>query len=124
MIDRVASAIRDPALGSLYVAVNVCSEPLPDDGEIETGAAVPGAGVLDLKHPERNKTQQRITARRMFELPLQSALHACVYGYAESSKASLRASCPTVQSPKTCSALGYKTRAEFAVQLVAGIKEQ
>ena len=121
MIDRVASAICDPPLGSLYVAVNVCAEPLPDDGETETGDAVPGVA---LEHPERNRAQQRIIARRMFELPLDSELHACIYGYTEYSEASLRASCPTVQSPKTCLALGYKTAAEFAVQLVAGIKEQ
>jgi len=124
MIDSVASAICDPPLGSLYVAVNVCAEPLPDDGETETGDAVPGAVFLALKHPERNREQQRIIARRMLELPLYSELHACFYGYTEYSKASLRASCPTVQSPKTCSARGYKTAAEFAVQLVAGIKEQ
>jgi hypothetical protein len=123
MIDKVASAICDPPLGFLYVAVNVCSEPLPDDGETATGDAVPGA-VLDLKHPERNKAQQRITANRMFELPLQSELQACVYGCTESSKASLRTSCPTVQSPKTCLALGYETTAKYAVPLVAGIKEQ
>jgi phage gp37-like protein len=124
MIDKVASAIRDAPLGSLYVTVNVCSEPLPVDGETETGYAVPGSAVLVFKHPERNKAQQRITTKRMFELPSQSKIQTCVYGYTESSKGSLRASCLTVQSPKTCSALGSKTSAEFAVELIAGIKEQ
>lgn len=120
MIDKVTSAIRDAPLGSLYVAVNVCAEPLPDDGVTETGEAVPRVAVLVFEHPLRNRVQQRIKAKRTFELLRQSEIQAREYRYTESSNAILwRALCPVVQSPEI--ARHWDTTAGFAA---AGIKEQ
>jgi hypothetical protein len=39
MIKRESDWISIALFGSVYVAIKVCCEPLPDDGEIDTGLA-------------------------------------------------------------------------------------
>ena len=125
MMDRVTSAICDPPLESLYVAVNVCAEPLPDDGVTETGDAVASATVLVFEQPSRNREQQRMTATRTFELLSRSEIKACAFRYTESSKDSFMGVLhPVGQSPETCWQTGIEDPAEFStVQLAADIKE-
>ena len=124
MIDKVTSAICDAPLGSLYVAVNVCAEPLPDDGVTETGDAVPRVAVLVFEHPLKNRAQQRRKAKRTFELLSRSETQACEYRHTESPKADLIAALyPVVQSSET--APDWNTPVRFvALQRSAGIKEQ
>jgi hypothetical protein len=124
MIDKVTSAICDAPLGSLYVAVNVCAEPLVDDGVTETGDAVPRVAVLVFKHPLRNRVQQRIKVRRTLELLNRSETQTCEYRYTESSKAdSMAALYQVVQSPEI--ARHWNGPAGLVtVQRAAGVKEQ
>jgi hypothetical protein len=124
MIDKVTSAIRDASFGSPYVAANVCSEPLPDDGVTEIGDAVPRVAVLIFEHPLRKRVQQRIKAKRTLKLLRQSEIQACEYCHTESSNTNLRvAFYPVVQSPET--ARHWDTMAGFpAAQRAEGIKEQ
>jgi hypothetical protein len=108
----------------LYVAVNVCAEPLAGDGVTETGDAVPRVAVLVFEHPLRNRVQQRIKVRRTFELLNRSETQTCEYRYTESSKADPRdALYEAVQSPEI--ARHWNGPAGLVtVQRAAGVKEQ
>lgn len=124
MIDTVTSAICDAPLGSLYVAVNVCAEPLPDDGVTETGDAVPRIAVLVFEHPLKSRAPQSMKAKRMFELLSRSETQACEYRHTESPKADLMAALySVVQSSETAPDWNIPVRF-VAVQRSAGIKEQ
>jgi len=71
MTDNVTSAICDPPLGSLNVAVNLCGEPASTNNIAETGdaARIPaGAEFRVLEQPQRIRLKQRIRPNRMFEL--------------------------------------------------------
>jgi hypothetical protein len=124
MIDKVTSAIRDASVEFLYVAVNVCVEPLPDDGVTETGDAVPCTAVLAFEHPLRNRAQQRIKAKRTFELLSHSESQAREYCYIGSSNTNIGGILdPVRRTPET--ARHSNTTAGFAaVQRTADIKEQ
>jgi hypothetical protein len=124
MIDKVTSAIRDASVEFLYVAVNVCVEPLPDDGVTETGEAVPCAAVLAFEHPLSKRAQQRIKAKRTFELLSHSESQAREYCYIASPNTNVGSILdPAIQTPET--ARHWNTRGGFAtVQRTADIKEQ
>jgi hypothetical protein len=71
MTDNVTSAICDPPLGSLNVAVNLCGEPASTDNIAETGDAAritAGAEFRVVEQPQRIRLKQRIRPNRMFEL--------------------------------------------------------
>lgn len=124
MIDKVTSAIRDASAELLYVAVNVCVEPVADDGVTETGVAVPCASVLACEHPLSNRAQQRIKAKRTFKLLSHGESRAREYCYIGSSNTNIGGILnPVIQTPET--ARHWNTTGEFAaVQRTADIKEQ
>ena len=127
MIDKVTSAIRDASAELLYVAVNVCVEPVADDGVTETGDAVPCASVLAFEHPLSklsNRAQQRIKAKRTFKLLSHSESRAREYCYIGSSNTNIGGILnPVIQTPET--ARHWNTTGGFAVvQRPADIKEQ
>ena len=123
MIDKVTSAIRDASVELLYVAVNVCVEPLPDDGVTETGEAVPGAAVLNFEQPLSNRAQQRIKAKRTFELLSHSESQAREYCYIGSPNTNIGSILdPVIQIPETARHWNT-TRGFAAVQRTADIKE-
>jgi hypothetical protein len=124
MIDKVTSAIRDAAAEFLYVAVNVCVEPVDDDGVTETGDAVPCVAVLAFEHPLSNRAQQRIKAKRTFELLSHGETRAREYCYVGSSNTNIGGILdPVIQTPET--ARHWNTTDGFAaVQRTADIKEQ
>jgi hypothetical protein len=71
MTDNVTSAICDPPLGSLNVAVNLCGEPASTDNIAETGDAAritAGVELRVVEQPQRIRLKQRIRPNRMFEL--------------------------------------------------------
>jgi hypothetical protein len=66
MIDKAAPAIFDPPFGSVYVAVNICAEPLPEDGVTETGdpvcesiVACEGAAAGDFEQRSRMREEAK-----------------------------------------------------------------
>ena len=124
MIDKVTSAIRDASAELLYVAVNVCVEPVADDGATETGDAVPCTAVLEFEHPLSNRAQQRIKAKRKFELLSHRESQAREYCYIGSSNTNIGGILnPVIQTPET--ARHWYTTGGFApVQRTADIEEQ
>ena len=124
MIDKVTSAIRDASVEFLYVAVNVCVEPLPDDGATEIGDAVPCTAVLAFEHPLRNRAQQRIKAKRTVELLSHRESQAREYCYIGSSTNDIGGMLdPVIRLPET--ARHWNTTDGFAAdQRTADIKEQ
>jgi hypothetical protein len=68
IIDKVISAICDPPLGSLNVAVNLCGEPTSTDNIAETGEALEGADFRIVEQPQRIRLKKRLRQKRTFEL--------------------------------------------------------
>jgi hypothetical protein len=68
MTDNVTSAICDPPLGSLNVAVNLCGEPASTDNIAETGDEMAGADLRVVEQPQRIRLKQRLRPKRTFEL--------------------------------------------------------
>jgi hypothetical protein len=74
IIDKVTSAICDPPLGSLNVAVNLCAEPTSTNNIAETGDAGAGADLGVLEQPHRSRPKQRLRMKRTFETPLSQRM--------------------------------------------------